>query len=143
MKKVLNFFKKRIEKCTNHPETEALNICKGCKQHFCEECLVEGTRYYYCKSKKCKDLYYQEIDYSKNPRFCPKCISETTDETAGDLVSVNYILGDKFINEVHEECPVCGSVINEKIGNFGSHKMSYKVIWLNKDKSEFISRKLK
>lgn len=138
----LKKYKKESEKCTNHPEKNALSFCHSCNRSFCKDCLVEGPQYYYCKSEVCMKKYAQEIDYSKNPRFCPKCISETTEEFAGDLISVNFI-GDKFVNESREECPICGSIVLEKISSVFRRRGSYRVIWLNYEKTKFISRKVK
>jgi DNA-directed RNA polymerase subunit RPC12/RpoP len=89
------------------------------------------------------EQYFQELDYFNNPRFCPECISATTDESAGDIVSVNYIFGEQLIDERREECPVCGSETLEKTGSFLRRKASYKVIWLDSERKTFISRKLK
>jgi len=139
--KVLKQKIKKSKKCTNHPEKDVLSFCHGCKIFFCEDCLIKGPKYYYCRSEPCLKLYSQELDYSNNPRFCPKCLSETTDETAGDMISVNLI-GKKFVNESREECPICGSLVLEKIGPVLGRKGPYKVIWLNSDKRKFISRKL-
>ena len=140
--KFFNYFKKESEKCVNHPSKDALSFCYNCKKFFCEECLIEGPKYYYCKSSACMETYSQEIDYSNNPRFCPKCISETTNESAGDAMSFNLV-GDKLVNEIREECPICGSIVLEKIGSVFGRKGTYKIIWLNENKTKFISRKMK
>jgi len=144
LKKLFNYFKNinKPNKCINHPERDAINFCHGCKKYLCKSCLIEGPRYYYCNSESCLKLYYQEVDFSKNPRFCSKCLSETLDESSGDIISVNFI-GDKFICEGGEECSVCGSEVVEKIGPIVGRKGSYRVIWLDSDRTKFISRKLK
>ena len=41
------------EKCSNHPEKQALNFCHSCGKYFCEECLVEGQEFYYCHGEQC------------------------------------------------------------------------------------------
>lgn len=130
------------KKCSNHPEKDALSFCHACKSFFCEDCLIEGPRHYYCKSSTCRALYYQELDYLRDPRFCPQCLEETTDESAGDIVSVNFI-GDKFAYEGREECPTCGSRVVEKIGSFFGRKGSFRVIFMPDDQTKFISRKMK
>lgn len=40
--------------CLNHPERKAFNFCKVCRNYYCEDCLVEGPEYYYCKNEKCQ-----------------------------------------------------------------------------------------
>jgi ankyrin repeat protein len=41
-------------KCYNHPDRIALSFCHSCGRYFCEECLVEGIEYYYCKAPECQ-----------------------------------------------------------------------------------------
>ena len=127
--------------CSNHPEKKALSFCKSCKQHFCEDCLVEGARYYYCRAEDCMRKGAQEIDYADNPRFCPQCIADTTEESSGDLLTVNFI-GTSFINETRRECSTCGSQELAKASPLGTGA-SYRVIWLDESKEHFISRKLR
>lgn len=140
--KIIKSLKKPSGKCFNHPNKDALSFCHACMRHYCEHCLIEGPKYYYCNADACLKLYSQEVDYSRTPRFCSQCLSETIDAPSGDIISVNLI-GDKFVCENREECPTCGAVVLEKIGPILGRKGSYKVIWLNSDKSTFISRKLK
>lgn len=45
--------------------------------------------------------------------FCPKCIGETTDESAGGLSQVNGV-GTTFIG-ASDKCPTCGSVVCRKV----------------------------
>ena len=132
----------KTEKCANHPDKRAISFCHACGKYYCKHCLKEGARYYYCLSEPCQNLYHQEISYAKNPRFCPDCVSETTSESTGDIISVNMI-GDKFADEKREQCPVCGSVVLEKIGPFLGRKGSYRVIFMPDDPNKFISRKCK
>ncbi|MCX5727184.1 MAG: hypothetical protein NT030_08525, partial [Candidatus Saganbacteria bacterium] len=129
-------------KCVNHPHKKALSVCYGCKRSFYSDCLIEGPQSYYCNSETCLKLYEQEIDYANNPRFCPKCISETTEEASGDIISVNLV-GYKFIYESQVKCQVCGSIVAEKIGPLFGRKGAYRIIWLNPEKTKFISRKKK
>jgi len=42
------------QKCFNHPEKKALSFCHACGCYFCEDCLVEGLEYWYCKNTKCQ-----------------------------------------------------------------------------------------
>ncbi len=141
MFKIFNILKKNpSEKCFKHPDKDALSFCHGCKKHYCADCLIEGPSFYYCKSEDCLRLYSSEKSYSLNPRFCPQCLSETTDESSGDIISVNLI-GDKFVNESREECPICGSIVLEKIGPIAGRKGSYRVIYLDSNRTKFISRK--
>jgi hypothetical protein len=126
----------------NHKDKKALNFCHHCKQYYCKECLIEGPAYYYCKSTECLDVFRIEASYHERPRFCPKCIAETTDESTGDIVSVNFI-GDHLTWEGREECPTCRSRVMEKIGTFFGRKGSFRVILLGDNKTALISRKLK
>jgi hypothetical protein len=128
--------------CLNHKDKNAFNVCHHCKQYFCEECLIEGPAYYYCKNEECLDAFRLEASYHERPRFCPKCIADTTDESTGDIVSVNFI-GNRLDWEGREECPTCKSQIVEKKSTFFGNKGSFRVIWLGDNKSTFISRKLK
>lgn len=48
-------------KCYNHPDRRALSICHSCKRYFCEDCLVVGVEYYYCKSPECQKVYKREM----------------------------------------------------------------------------------
>ena len=49
-----------IERCFNHPEKPALNICHSCNQYFCEECLIAGEEFYYCNKEKCQSMLNEE-----------------------------------------------------------------------------------
>lgn len=51
--------------CVNHPDKQALSFCHACKRHFCSECLVEGSDYYYCKNAECQVLNIKEIESQK------------------------------------------------------------------------------
>ena len=48
------------ERCFNHPEKPALNICHSCNQYFCEECLIAGEEFYYCNKEKCQSMLNEE-----------------------------------------------------------------------------------
>ncbi|GBE05917.1 hypothetical protein BMS3Abin10_01558 [bacterium BMS3Abin10] len=48
------------ERCFNHPEKEALNVCHSCNQHYCEECLITGEEFYYCNKEKCQTMLNEE-----------------------------------------------------------------------------------
>jgi len=144
IKYIKNFYNSNAnKKCSIHSDISALNICNGCKKYYCKNCLTEGPQYYYCASNECRKLYLQELDYANSPRFCQKCISETTEESSGDIVTVNGIFGENLYDETHRDCPICGAVTCEKVGTFGRYKASYKVIWLNDERTKFISRKIK
>ena len=75
--------------CYNHPERKAYSICHNCGKSFCEECLIDGGEYYYCKNPECqetlnkgKNLDNQESinagDNSELPEdiTCPSCGNE-------------------------------------------------------------------
>jgi uncharacterized RDD family membrane protein YckC len=47
-------------KCSNHPEKQALSFCHNCGKYYCSDCLNEGKQYYYCNSKDCFELYKKE-----------------------------------------------------------------------------------
>lgn len=47
--------------CKNHSDKKALSICHNCSDSFCEECLIEGDVYYYCKKPECLDRYKTEF----------------------------------------------------------------------------------
>jgi len=141
----------QIHKCRNHPERKAHNICHNCKSYFCSDCLDEGAIFYYCKEEECQLKLNEEIYYSTNPVFCPKCMEDTTSETTNNLVSINgfgFVLGGKS-----NICPICNSYIQNKyfalffipifkIGEYRIKNISvnYKISGSNK---QFISRKVK
>lgn len=140
---MLHYLKRvnRENGCCNHPNRDVISFCQGCKKQLCEECLVEGPRYYYCKSEVCLTLFRQEVDFAENPRFCAQCLSETLNESSGNIISVNFV-GDKLVSESPDECSICGSEVFEKVGPV-SRKGAYKVIWLNAERTQFISRRVK
>jgi hypothetical protein len=53
------------QKCLNHPERHAVSFCHGCGKFFCEECLVEGPEYYYCRRESCMKLYEQAVEAAR------------------------------------------------------------------------------
>ncbi len=115
--------------CKYHPEKEALSFCHTCGEYLCEDCLVEGKDYYYCKRVACQKALqkeidnYKEVEQSKNSEipkilireevvsFCDKCLAETTSEP----YRYSYFLRDYivFTNE-HDPCKICGSVVKDK-----------------------------
>ena len=142
--------------CFKHPGSKASSFCHSCGKYYCEECLTEGPEYWYCKDIECQKQYKLDIkDYADKvvhkivPRdiFCPKCVSETTDETTGNLETFN--LTGTTIHGIRDNCPVCGSYIANKYFVFCGiplYKLgSYRVITLKDGahKTEFVSRKLK
>jgi hypothetical protein len=52
------------ESCSNHPNKKSLSICHSCGRPFCQDCLVLGNEFYYCKEEQCQVLLRQE-----NSRF--------------------------------------------------------------------------
>jgi hypothetical protein len=136
--------KSKGEKCFYHKDKDAINFCHHCNNHFCSDCLIEGPNFYYCKSDQCKEFLDREIDYYNNPRFCPKCIAATTEESSGDIISYNFVAGDKFIPEGDgDRCEVCNSVIMVKRGTLLLSKGAFRVIFLDPGRSTFLSRRLK
>lgn len=72
--------------CYNHPERKAYSICHHCGKSFCEDCLVDGGEYYYCKNPECQKSL-EEDKNSDNPELnenshlpeditCPSCGNE-------------------------------------------------------------------
>ena len=129
------------EMCRNHPDKAAVSICKNCGSHYCSECLVEGPSYYYCREDACIRAGAEALDYAETPRFCPDCLTATTDESCGNLVTVNLI-GSRLVKETAKDCHVCGSQELTKSTLVGSGP-TYKVIWLDDQKEQFISRRLR
>lgn len=48
------------QKCSNHPDKQAISFCHNCGKYFCYECLNEGKEYYYCNSEECLANYKNE-----------------------------------------------------------------------------------
>jgi uncharacterized membrane protein len=42
------------EKCSKHPDKDALSFCHACGKYYCPSCLQEGAAYYYCYDEKCQ-----------------------------------------------------------------------------------------
>lgn len=64
-----------MKSCINHPKREALSICHGCGNDYCELCLDEGKEFYYCKKPECQELFKKEMPAGKlTPDIvCPGC----------------------------------------------------------------------
>lgn len=142
--------------CKNHPEKKAISFCHNCKEYYCEDCIEEGLKYYYCKKPDCysyieKEKNIYEKYYAPNPRFCEKCIDETNPESTGNLETFNFI--GSTIRTIGGLCPTCRSVIAEKryvvLGIPIKSNGYFRVIYLSSNyrftssKETFISRKLK
>ena len=141
--------------CKNHPNKIALSFCCICKNYYCKECLIEGKEYYYCYQANCYNEYLKERkkileSYESNPRFCPKCLEETSKEATGNLDVTNFI--GTTISTVGGHCNICNSLIAEKrfilfgipIKSYGY----YRIIELKRygfvsSEITFLSRKLK
>ncbi len=97
--------------CYNHPERRAYSICHNCGKSFCEDCLVEGGEYYYCKNTAC-----QKVLREKNPEpqtfsnneivtqlseyiICPNCESE-----------LQLSKEERQLKKIH--CPECETFID-------------------------------
>ncbi len=91
--------------CYNHPERKAYSICHSCGKSFCEDCLVDGGEYYYCKNPECQKLLSKASieagDDSELPDdiTCPSCGSEL--ELSDD---------ERETKKVH--CPECEAFID-------------------------------
>jgi hypothetical protein len=42
------------EKCSKHPEKDALSFCHSCGKYYCSSCLEEGASFYYCYDANCQ-----------------------------------------------------------------------------------------
>ncbi len=49
------------DKCSTHPDEDAMSICHSCGKYFCANCLSTGREYYYCKNEKCQLLFSDEV----------------------------------------------------------------------------------
>jgi hypothetical protein len=159
------------EYCSNHPDIKALSLCHFCKVYYCEDCLVEGIDYYYCKENKCQEAKlretsaHNEVDRSKGtdaPKvmidggavgFCNKCMQTTIKSSISKGFFSHYVL---LLNE-RDACKICGSVIMDLKSqplivpffrlNLGSYRiikpldLDPDALYLHRDK--YISRKLK
>ena len=54
--------------CINHPDRKAWGFCHFCREYYCEECLVRGNEYYYCKNVGCIQSHRVEqgLNYDVN-----------------------------------------------------------------------------
>jgi len=50
------------ERCFIHSDRESFAPCHSCGKYFCEECLMEGEEYYYCREEHCQTLKAEEMD---------------------------------------------------------------------------------
>lgn len=46
--------------CKNHPQILSSSFCHNCNDYYCNDCLNEGTVYYYCNKKACYEQYLIE-----------------------------------------------------------------------------------
>jgi len=80
--------------------------CTNCKTGILMLSHRDGHGRVFCSSV-CQEWF-------NGPRaFCPKCIVETTDESAGGLSQVNGV-GNTLIG-ASDRCPTCGSVVCRKV----------------------------
>ncbi len=47
--------------CKNHESIKSVNICHSCGESFCENCLVDGATYFYCKNENCQRELQKEL----------------------------------------------------------------------------------
>ncbi|HCY75941.1 MAG TPA: hypothetical protein DHV28_08460 [Ignavibacteriales bacterium] len=135
--------------CLNHPNKKAISFCHICNNYYCEECLIEGREYYYCHKENCFQEYKKDLEnflesYDTNPRFCPQCIKETSDESTGDINSTNLV-GTKLVQIDGGTCLLCKSIIVEKQYEiFGFRVKSfgfYRVIQFKKYRTDLVGSK--
>lgn len=58
--------------CKNHPDKKAFNFCHNCGNYYCEDCLNEGSIYYYCNDEVCLQKFVEEgprIKGNSNSKF--------------------------------------------------------------------------
>lgn len=141
--------------CKNHPSEKAISFCHVCKNYYCLECLNETRDWYYCHDSKCYSEYISEQSkyfesYEYNPRFCPLCLEETSEETTGNISSINFI--GEYLRKIGHSCKTCHSYVVEKefiflgipVKTYGYYRiieLGEFGIWGNRTK-EFYSRKL-
>ena len=87
--------------CYNHSDRKAFSLCHGCGKDYCEECLDEGTEYYYCKNPECQKLLKDELP-KKGQR---KKKSEAKE--SGEIIK--------------EEPPVLPSLVKNALDQFYTH----------------------
>ena len=115
--------------------------------------MIEGATYYYCKDTQCVEAYKRELYQQINPKFCEKCVQETTNESIGYLSTINFI-GTSYIPN-GDVCTNCNpyrvkkAFVFLRIPLFRSND-SYRLIKISKSESlirgsseSYISRKLK
>jgi uncharacterized RDD family membrane protein YckC len=51
--------------CINHPSKKSLSFCHNCGLLYCEDCLLEGDVYYYCKGAECSSKFAIEKENLK------------------------------------------------------------------------------
>lgn len=90
-----------MNSCVNHPEREALSFCHNCGESFCEECLTEGTEYYYCQKPECQSMLAEELAQPELPEVivCPFC-----------NIELELSEKEKTTRKVH--CTECDSLID-------------------------------
>jgi hypothetical protein len=88
-------------------------------------------------------LAYESIDEAKPPpAFCYDCVAATSDESAGNTVTVNFIGTGLFGSA--EPCPLCGSAVSTKWVTFFFPVIplqSYRVIEL--PRNQYLSRSMR
>jgi hypothetical protein len=60
--------------------------------------------------------YEARPDARPVPTFCPQCIAATTEDSAGNSVTVNFVGTGMFGEDC--ACPTCGSVVSTKWATF-------------------------
>lgn len=89
--------------CATHPDAAADFTCSACRRAFCAAC----RRVHENGTEVCPMCAGGEM--LQVTGFCPQCKVDSTDETPGDVSTMNGI-GRKFYGGA-EPCPRCGSVI--------------------------------
>jgi hypothetical protein len=132
-------------RCHNHSDRNAHSFCHSCRRWFCVDCLNEGPDFYYCNDLLCKAGLDEEVAVAiqNQPGFCEKCLSETTDQSAGSTFTLNFVFGTRLMGK-KDPCQICGSVVASvwiwflfPIFETGR----YRVIYM--DDGKYLSRELK
>jgi uncharacterized RDD family membrane protein YckC len=66
-------------KCVNHPDKNATSFCHKCKDYICEDCIIQGPEYNYCKKEEC------QLDYNNEVKVIEKDIEENIKNRASFL----------------------------------------------------------
>jgi hypothetical protein len=64
------------EKCSKHPEKDALSFCHSCGKYYCSSCLEASASFYYCYDENC------QIAKIRDEGSIPKELEQTKKESS-------------------------------------------------------------